>query len=142
MRRVILKNISLKGEIKVRIMSQNLEEIIKSENNSLEDEPKKVKEYKEKAMKAMSKKHYRKAYRFLHKAKKYKESKIVLIDEFWMLFNEDKYGMPRSGKSFNMVCDICKEIVHPLDAHMGEIEGQLITAHIDCWNKKTNMSIS
>lgn len=44
-------------------------------------------------------------------------------------------GRPRSGKSFNMACDICKEIVHPLDAHMGKIEGNLITAHIDCWNK-------
>lgn len=60
--------------------------ILSQENNFLGHEPKKVKEYKEKAIKAMSKKHYRKAYRYLHKAKIYKE--VVLIDEFQILFHK------------------------------------------------------
>lgn len=34
-----------------------------------------------------------------------------------------------------MVCDICNGKLHPLDAHMGKIDGKLITAHIDCWNE-------
>lgn len=35
-----------------------------------------------------------------------------------------------------MICDLCNEKLHPLDAHMGKINGKLITAHIDCWNKE------
>lgn len=35
-----------------------------------------------------------------------------------------------------MVCDLCGEELHPLDAHMGRMEGELITAHIECWNAK------
>lgn len=34
-----------------------------------------------------------------------------------------------------MECDICHKEVLPLDAHMGKMDGKLITAHIDCWNK-------
>lgn len=32
-------------------------------------------------------------------------------------------------------CEICEKPVHPLDAHFGRLKGELITAHIDCWNK-------
>jgi hypothetical protein len=34
-----------------------------------------------------------------------------------------------------MICDICKKTLHPLDAHMGYIDGKLVCVHIDCWNK-------
>lgn len=34
-----------------------------------------------------------------------------------------------------MICDICNEKLHPLDAHFGRLNGKLTTAHIDCWNK-------
>lgn len=39
-------------------------------------------------------------------------------------------------KNKEMICDICKKVVKPLDAHMGKLDGKLITAHIDCWNIK------
>jgi len=48
-------------------------------------EPKKVQEYKEKAKKALLKKHYKKAYRYLHKVKTYKEQPLMIVDEFWMM---------------------------------------------------------
>ena len=35
-----------------------------------------------------------------------------------------------------MVCDLCNEKLHPLDAHTGKINGKFITSHIDCWNKE------
>jgi hypothetical protein len=34
-----------------------------------------------------------------------------------------------------MQCDICNKKLHPLDAHMGRLNGKLITAHIECWNE-------
>lgn len=37
-----------------------------------------------------------------------------------------------------MICDICKKVVKPLDAHMGKLDGKLITTHIDCWNKEVS----
>lgn len=33
-----------------------------------------------------------------------------------------------------MLCGLCKNEVHPLDAHMGRINGKLDVFHIDCWN--------
>ena len=33
-----------------------------------------------------------------------------------------------------MTCDLCGKDLHPLDAHMGYINGKLMTVHIDCWN--------
>ena len=35
-----------------------------------------------------------------------------------------------------MICGICNKEVHPLDAHMGRCNNELIVAHIDCWNKQ------
>lgn len=37
--------------------------------------------------------------------------------------------------SNEMECGLCKTEVHPLDAHMGRLNGQLMVFHIDCWNK-------
>jgi hypothetical protein len=34
-----------------------------------------------------------------------------------------------------MICRICRKEVHPLDAHMGRIYGELDVCHIDCWNE-------
>lgn len=48
-------------------------------------EPKKVQEYKEKARKAMQKKQYKKAYKYLHKAKTFRSQPLIVIDEMWML---------------------------------------------------------
>jgi hypothetical protein len=48
-------------------------------------EPKKVQEYKEKAKKAMVKRQYKKAYKYLHKAKTYKVQSFIVIDECWMI---------------------------------------------------------
>lgn len=35
----------------------------------------------------------------------------------------------------DMICGICGEEVHPLDAHMGYINGILDVYHIDCRNR-------
>lgn len=35
-----------------------------------------------------------------------------------------------------MICALCHKKLHPLDAHMGRINSELIVAHIDCWNKR------
>ena len=43
--------------------------------------------------------------------------------------------MQRQKAKEEMKCGICKETVHPLDAHMGRINGQLDVFHIDCWNR-------
>ncbi|WP_039245721.1 hypothetical protein [Clostridium novyi] len=45
-----------------------------------------------------------------------------------------EYGCKQGSKEI-MVCEICGKPVHPLDAHMGKFKGELITTHIDCWNK-------
>jgi hypothetical protein len=45
-----------------------------------------------------------------------------------------EYGCNEGSKEI-MVCEICVQAVHPLDAHFGRLKGELITAHIDCWNK-------
>lgn len=34
-----------------------------------------------------------------------------------------------------MICRLCGENIHPLDAHMGRINDTLDVFHIDCWNK-------
>ncbi len=35
-----------------------------------------------------------------------------------------------------MICDLCNTTLHPLNAHTGrDKDGNLITTHIDCWNK-------
>ena len=34
-----------------------------------------------------------------------------------------------------MLCGLCKNEVHPLDAHMGRISDKLDTFHIECWNE-------
>jgi hypothetical protein len=36
-----------------------------------------------------------------------------------------------------MYCDLCKRVLHPLNAHFGRLKKgeELITAHIKCWNK-------
>ena len=34
-----------------------------------------------------------------------------------------------------MHCGLCKRLVHPLDAHMGRINGVLDVFHIECWNE-------
>jgi len=43
-------------------------------------------------------------------------------------------------KNKYMVCELCNEKLHPLDAHFGGLKGKLTTAHIDCWNKEINIS--
>lgn len=35
-----------------------------------------------------------------------------------------------------MICDLCGKDLHPLDAHMGYVNGKLMTVHIDCWNSE------
>lgn len=38
-------------------------------------------------------------------------------------------------ESKSMLCGLCEKKVHPLDAHMGRINGKLDVFHIDCWNE-------
>ena len=40
------------------------------------------------------------------------------------------------NKTDLMICDLCGTTLHPLNAHMGRNKnGNLTTAHIDCWNE-------
>ncbi len=72
------------------MISQSLDDF-KSAKSFEPTEPKKVQEYKEKAKKALQRKHYNKAYKYLHKAKTYREQPLMIVDEFWMM-NREKMG--------------------------------------------------
>lgn len=61
--------------------------------------------------------------------------------EGWILIKYDDKGKQvlyreECFKQREMWCDICNQIVEPLDAHFGRLKGKLTTAHIDCWNKE------
>lgn len=45
-------------------------------------------------------------------------------------------------KDKEMICDICRKVVKPLDSHMGNLKGKLITTHINCWSKEINKEVS
>ena len=34
-----------------------------------------------------------------------------------------------------MNCELCVRKLHPLDSHVGYIEGVLVCVHIECWNE-------
>lgn len=63
------------------MISQSTEDF----KNAKSTEPKKVREFKNKAKEALLKKQYKKAYKFLHKVKIYKLQHYIIIDEFHML---------------------------------------------------------
>ena len=64
-----------------------------------------------------------------------KEYEATRYKRGWLMIEGQLYR-EECFKNIEMVCDICNRMVKPLDAHTGKLEGKLITAHIDCWNKK------
>lgn len=63
---------------------------------------------------------------------KYKDGWVLIKDDNdnSILYREECF------EKAEMICDICEKRVKPLDAHMGKLQDKLITAHIECWNKK------
>lgn len=69
-----------------------------------------------------------------------KEYRGYRYNDDWLLINDDNNNETLYRAEYfekvEMICGICSKAVNPLDAHMGRIKGELIAAHIDCWNEK------
>lgn len=46
----------------------------------------------------------------------------------------NEYGCNQGSKKIT-ICEICGKPIHPLDVHLEKCDGNLVSTHIDCWNK-------